>query len=166
MQRWIEDNLDTIPNQSDLKDKSQGTVFITSDGPKWAKSTYLSQTSKNVNPDFYDTANYIDAFLYDIAMARESYDDYVSDRTALIITDEGQEAYDTALAYYGDAGIALTKFIDKIPNVNSSTRIPAFPEFQEISRGFKTQQDQIQGGQGGSGTWSGTSWTGGHGGLY
>lgn len=165
MQRWIEDNLDTIPNQSDLKDTSQGTYFITSDGPRWAKSTYLTLTSKNVNPEFYDTANNIDAFLYYLSQARDNYDDYVSERTSLMLTKDGQEPYNSAKSYYDEAGVALTRFIDQIPNVNTSTRLPVFPEFEEISRGRQTEQDKISQ-AGGDSPWSGTSWNSGKSGLY
>lgn len=168
VQRWVEDNLETIPNTSELKGKSQGTYFITSDGPKWAKSTYIGLTSKNVNPDFYDTANYINAFLNDIAQARESYDDYVSEKTSIMLISDGRKQFDAAQSYYEDAGFALSKFIDKIPNVNTSTKLPAFPDFEELPRGRQTQQDELMAGSedNGNSPWSGTSWTGGKSGLY
>ncbi|MFH0968823.1 MAG: hypothetical protein V1862_14185 [Methanobacteriota archaeon] len=133
--RWIEDNVDVIPNQTDLKEESKGHYFIMSDGPKWAKSTYMGLTMKNVNPDFYDTANYIDAFLYYLSQAREYYEESVSQRTSHASISDGKEKYDTAKSYYDEAGKALTLFKDQIPAINTTTTLPAFPELDEVPIG-------------------------------
>jgi hypothetical protein len=159
VERWIEDNLDTIPNQSDLQGMSQGLYFMTSDGPRWAKSTYMSISSKNVNPDFYDTANYINAFMHYLAQARDYYDEYISERTNLLLISDGQDNYDMAKSYYDDAGVAFTKFIDQLPAVNNTTTLPTFPTFDEISRGRQTEYDKMQGGD--DSAWGGSSWGGG-----
>jgi hypothetical protein len=159
IERWIEDNVDTIPNQTDLQGQSQGTYFINGDDLKWAKSTYMGLTTKNVNPDFYDTANYINAFLYYMAQAREYYDQYISERTSLLLISDGEKPYETAKSYYDEAGVALTKFIGDLPAVNNTKQLPEFPRFDEIPRGRQTQQDMLQGDS--SSPWGGSSWGGG-----
>lgn len=136
--RWIEDNVDAIPNQSDLKEESKGHYFILSDGPKWAKSTYMGLSMKNVDPKFYDTANYIDAFLYYLSQAREYYDQSITDRTSFVSISDGTDNYNLAKAYYDEAGKALSLFKDQIPSINNTTTLPTFPEIREVPIGSTT----------------------------
>ncbi|PKL59678.1 MAG: hypothetical protein CVV33_06605 [Methanomicrobiales archaeon HGW-Methanomicrobiales-4] len=136
--RWIEDYVEAIPNQTDLKEETKGHYFILSDGPKWAKSTYMGLTIKNVRPEFYDTANYIDAFLYYLSQAREYYEQSVTDRTSYVSNSDGSENYNLAKAYYDEAGKALSLFKDKIPAINNTTTLPMFPEIREVPIGSTT----------------------------
>lgn len=136
--RWIEDNVDAIPNQSELKEETKGHYFIMSDGPKWAKSTYMGLTMKNVRPEFYDTVNYVDAFLYFLSQAREYYEQSVTDRTSYVSNSDGSENYNKAKAYYDEAGKALSLFKDQIPAINNTTTLPMFPEIKEVPIGSTT----------------------------
>lgn len=142
IQRWVEDNIEGLPNASDLKGQSLGNYFLTSDGPKWAKSTYTTISRKNVNPDFYDTANYIDAFLFFISQSHDYYQQYLDERQSFLLISEGQEPYDMSKSYYDQAGIALSRFIKQVPEVNQSAYLPDFPRFDEVSRGRMTLQQE------------------------
>lgn len=154
IKRWIEDNLDVLSNKTDKNGVSSGANFIMSDGVKDAKSTYVELTTRNVNPKFYDTANYINAFLYFLSMARENYDQYVSERTSLMLATDGQASYDKAKSYYDEARVALSLFKGDIPGVNNTTTLPIFPRIDEVERGRLTEQEQML-----HENWGGSSWT-------
>ena len=132
--RWIEDNIDAIPKNADLGSESPGHYFLMSDDLARAKSVYVDLSTKNVHPEFLDTANYIDAFLYFISQARENYDQYLSDRTSTISTSDGQKSYDLSKIYYDQARVALDLFKGSIPGIRNNTTIPNFPEMSEVSR--------------------------------
>jgi hypothetical protein len=136
--RWIEDNLEVIPLQTDWRNESQGHNFILSDGPRWAKSIYISLSMKNVRPEFYETANYINAFLYYLSQAREFYDQYITDRTSYVSISDGTESYAKAKAYYNEAGVALSLFKGQIPDMNQTITLPAFPNLEEVPIGSTT----------------------------
>jgi hypothetical protein len=153
--RWIEDNIDSIPlNKSERNGKSKGYYFIMGDDVSRAKSTYVSLTSKNVPVEFYDTANYIDAFLYYISQAREYYNNYLTERTNIVSASDGKDSYDKSNSYYEQAQVALNMFRDKVIGVNSTATIPEFPMFDEVPRGPQLDSE---------GTlhdyWGGTSWS-------
>jgi len=152
--RWIEDNIYSLPNATDLKDMSQGRYFMMSDDVLHAKSTYIALSSKNVPADFYDTANYIDAFLYYLSQAKEHYGDYLTDRTNIVSISDGKVPYDKSKSYYDEAQVALNMFRDKIQGINNTTTLPTFPQLEELPRGPQLDSQ---------GTlhdyWGGTSWT-------
>jgi hypothetical protein len=153
--RWIEDNIDSIPlNQSERNGKSKGYYFIMGDDVSRAKSTYVSLTSKNVPAEFYDTANYIDAFLYYISQAREYYNNYLTERTNIVSATDGRVPYGKSKSYYEQAQVALNLFRDKVAGVNSTTTIPEFPKFDEVPLGPQLDSE---------GTlhdyWGGTYWS-------
>ncbi len=141
--RWLEDNLDVALNKTDLDGVSQGGYFIMGDDLKDTKSTYIELTTKNVNPDFYDTANYINAFLYYLSLARENYDNFLSERRSLMLATDGQESYDAAKAYYDEARVAHSLFKDKVPGINATITLPEFPRVDEVERGKMTEQEQL-----------------------
>ena len=141
--RWLEDNLDVVMNKSDLDGVSRGGYFIMGDALKDTKSTYIELTMKNVNPDFYDTANYVNAFFYYLSLARENYDKFLSERRSLMLATDGQKSYDTAKAYYDEARVAHSLFKDAIPGVNATLTLPEFPRVDEVERGKMTEQEQL-----------------------
>lgn len=151
--RWIEDNIDAIPNSSDLSDVSQGGYFIMGDDLKTAKSTYIGLSTKNVDPEFYDTANYINAFLYYLSLARENFDEFVAQRRSLMQATDGEDSYDKAKLYYDEARVALSLFRDKVEGVNAAATLPEFPRIDEVEKGRLTEQEQLL-----SDSWGGTSW--------
>lgn len=151
--RWIEDNIDAIPNKTDLGDESPGHYFLMGDDVAQAKSTYVDLSTKNVHPEFLDTANYIDAFLYFISQAREFYDQYLTDRTNIVSISDGQENYDMSKSYYNQAQIALNMFKDKIPDINNTTTLPNFPDIDEVARHHVLDSESEFGTK-----WSGKYW--------
>jgi len=153
--RWIEDNIDSIPvNQTDRNDQSKGYYFIMGDDVSKAKSTYISLSSRNVPAEFYDTANYIDAFLYFISQAREYYNNYLTERTNIVSASDGKIPYDKSKNYYDEAQVALNMFRNKVSDVNGNTTIPEFPRFDEVPLGPQLDSE---------GTlhdyWGGTYWS-------
>lgn len=167
IQRWVEDNLEYLPNESDLDGQSIGNYFLTSEGMKFAKTTYLDVSAKNVRPEFYDTANYIDAFLYFLAESYDYYEQYLEERTSVLLISDGEKPYLLSRKYYDQAGVALTYFASEVPYISNQTALPPFPDFDEVERGRKTLQEQDEG-------WDGLKWGGasgvdgqaGHSGLW
>ena len=143
IQYWVEDYINAIPDATTLNGQSPGNYFITSDGPRWAKGTAVDLSRKNVNPDFYDTANYINAFLYFISQAHEYYDEYLDERSSIFMDSDGREPYEMSKTYYEQAGIAFSRFKDQIPAINKSTTLPEFPWINEIEMGRTLEKGNL-----------------------
>lgn len=110
---------------------SKGQKFMTGEGLEWADSTYMDLIGKNIAEDFYEKAQYIDAFFYLITQARDAYEDYTNDRTYVSSVSNGQENYDKSKKYYAEAGKAITHFDDILTDSTNNT-LPEFPEFGEV----------------------------------
>lgn len=137
--RWFEDYVDQAnkPDDdpfNDKTEKSPGHRFLIGEGVDWADTTYMDLVSMNIAEDFYDKANYIDAFFYLISEAKDRYEGYIDDRSFVSSVSNGQENYDNAKKYYDEAQKAIGHFDDIIPNGTNST-LPKFPEFGEVSMG-------------------------------
>ncbi len=151
--RWLEDHIDSIPDPADLGEQSPGNYFLTSDGPRWAKSTYLDISTRNVAPEFYDTANYIDAFLYFTSLAHDYYGEYLDQRSSVIMAADGRIPYEKSRLYYEEAQKAFSLFRNGVPDIDVNTTLPAFPKFTEVEWGRVLEQEKLL-----SDYWSGTSW--------
>ncbi|HWQ68158.1 MAG TPA: hypothetical protein VN372_14980 [Methanospirillum sp.] len=138
--RWFEDNVQALPKQKDLPEMTVGYMFIHTVGVTDAKTTYMNLIKKNVSPEYYNIVKYIDAFFYMLYKSKESYDQYVKDRTSMVSISDGQESYDKAYEYYDDAETALGKFKGALNLTN--TTLPEFPSFEEVESGpvDRTQQ--------------------------
>jgi len=137
--RWFEDYVDRAnePDDDPMNDKTEespGQRFLTGEGVGWADSTFMDLVSLNVAEDFYDKANYVDAFFYLISQARDLYGSYTDDRTFVSSVSNGQENYDNAKKYYTEAQKSIGYFADIIPNGTNST-LPDFPQFGEVKMG-------------------------------
>ena len=110
---------------------SKGQKFMTGEGLEWADSTYMDLIGKNIAEDFYEKAQYIDAFFYLITQARDAYEDYTNDRTYVSSVSNGQENYDKSKKYYAEAGKEITHFDDILTDSTNNT-LPEFPEFGEV----------------------------------
>lgn len=106
--RWFEDYVDRAnqPDDNPMNDKTEkspGHRFLTGEGVGWADSTFMDLVGLNVAEDFYDKANYVDAFFYLISQARDLYDSYIDDRTLVSSISNGQKNYDNAKNYYTES---------------------------------------------------------------
>lgn len=137
--RWFEDYVDQANEPEDLNpmtnksEASPGNRFLTGEGVGWADSTYQDLTGLNVAKDFYDKANYADAFFYLISKARDEYQQYIDDRKMVSSVNRGEESYDSAKKYYTEAQKSIGYFQDIIPN-GTNTTLPEFPKFDEVDR--------------------------------
>ncbi len=136
--RWFEDYVDDAnkPDDDPLNDKTEkspGHRFLTGEGLQWVDSTFMDLVGLNVAEDFYETANYVDAFFYLLSQARDFYQSYIDDRTFISSVSNGEENYEKSKKYYTEAEKALGYFADLIPNGTNST-LPKFPDFGEAEK--------------------------------
>jgi len=134
--RWFEDYVENAepdevdPLTNEVK-TTAGHLFLTGEGLQWADSTYMDLISKNVAEDFYEKAQYISAFFYLISQARESYQDYIDDRTYVSSVSYGDENYEKAKKYYNEAEKSIEYFKDVMSGTNNT--LPVFPQFGEVA---------------------------------
>lgn len=133
--RWFEDyvnDLESEVNISEQDKQSAGYIFMNGDGIKETDYLYLNMVGMNVDKDFMDTANYVDAFFYFLSKSKESYDQYITDLTSVVSVQNGQTSYDTSKNYYLEAEKASEKFRELIPEGVNAT-LPVFPMFNEFN---------------------------------
>jgi hypothetical protein len=129
--RWVEDYVEYVPTGEEAGGLSNGTNFMNNDGVEHARATWKEVISENVDPDFYDTANYIGAFFYYLSQAKKYYDDYIQDRTSVSSTTTGEKNYAESEKYFNEANKTLGILKGRIPNLTEAS-FPEYPKIDEV----------------------------------
>ncbi len=135
---WIEDNVDEIASYK-AEGTTNGTAFMSGDGMKETKFTWMGLMTKSVGPEFYDTANNIAAFFFFLNKAEEYYNDYLTNLNSVSGMGDLSTPFKQSQQYFSAAGEAFDLIKADIPEIENSS-LPKFPEIDEVKSRFDTLQ--------------------------